>query len=188
MTEELEKLREYLHSDMLSLESLEGVVNDIVVKNRSDKELLIKLCVKTGILQSFIKESSRDILFINSCTRKLTEEHFFSESAVELAIAYCRYLSDKEPEMILEPISNFYLWGFKEIKSGKIIIDYIFDNVDCFSDGLAAVQMRPHWGYIDYKKQLVISYKYSYAGRFHKDTAWVGSYKGNGLQLSLIHI
>jgi len=93
MTEELKKLRDYLHAEKPALDTLEGVVSDIVVKNRSDRELLIKLCIRTGVLQSFIQESTHDIIFINQCKTKLINNHFFSANAAEKAITYCKFLS-----------------------------------------------------------------------------------------------
>jgi len=93
MTEELEKLRDYLQAEKPQPDQLEGIISDIVLKDRADRDLLIKLCIRTGVLQSFMQESKQDILFINRCKQKLTDEYFFSEAAAEKAINYCKYLT-----------------------------------------------------------------------------------------------
>ena len=109
MTEELEKLRNYIRNEEPTFDSLEGVVRDIVVKNYSDRELLIKLCIRTGVLQSFMQESKHDIIFINQCKIKLVNDFFFNENAVEKAISYCKFLILQETEVKLMPIivTNF---------------------------------------------------------------------------------
>ncbi len=126
MTEELEKLRDYLHAEKPAIGTLEGVVSDIVVKNRSDRELLINLCIRTGVLQSFMQESTHDIIFINQCKTKLINDHFFSENAAEKAITYCKFLSLRKGENIT--VENIKLtWddikmceGFEDHKNDKI--------------------------------------------------------------------
>lgn len=105
MTEELEKLRDYIHAEKPTLDTLEGVVSDIVVKNRSERELLIKLCVRTGVLQSFMQESTPDLIFINHCKSKLVNDHFFNENAVEKAITYCKFLALHETEVIVKDLT-----------------------------------------------------------------------------------
>jgi len=112
MTEELEKLRDYIHAEKPALDTLEGVVSDIVVKNRSDRELLIKLCIRTGVLQSFIQESTHDIIFINQCKTKLINDHFFSANAAEKAITYCKFLSLRK-------------WNFITVENVKVTLDDI---------------------------------------------------------------
>lgn len=181
MTEELEKLRDYIHNEKPALDTLEGVVCDIVVKNRSDREILIKLCIRSGVLQSFMQESAHDIIFINQCKTKLVNDHFFSENAAEKAIRYCEFLLANETEVALVPINNDGKWGFKDSKSGLIMIDCIFNYTDFFSGDLAAVWYNHKWGYIDHKANMIIENKYDIVGRFNKNIAWVGM--RNGLEM-----
>ena len=111
MTEELEKLRDYIHAEKPAFETLEGVVSDIVVKNRSDRELLIKLCIRTGVLQSFLKESVHDLLFISNCRIALEKDYFFGKTAAEKAIDYCKFLCGVVVEEKLIPYRNKKMWG-----------------------------------------------------------------------------
>jgi len=114
MTEELEKLRNYIRSEEPPLDSLEGVVSDIVLKNCDDRELLIKLCIRTGVLQSFMQISTHDIIFINQCKTKLVNDHFFSDSAAEKAITYCKFLSLQKCEAITP--ENFKITTVTELE------------------------------------------------------------------------
>jgi len=113
MTEELEKLRDYLHAEKPALDTLEGVVSDIVVKNRSDREILIKLCIRTGVLQSFMQESTHDIIFFNQWKTKLVNDYFFSENAADKAITYCRFLSIRKCDYITAENIKFHLDDLK---------------------------------------------------------------------------
>jgi hypothetical protein len=172
MTEELEKLRDYLLTKKPALSRLEGVVNDIIIKNRNDRELLVKLCIRTGILQSFIKESSFDPLFISSCKKKLIEEFFFGESAVEKAIAYCKFLVDKDKKVELIPYRKGSKWGFCT-PDKKILIDCEFDIAFRFSDGLARVKRNGKWGFIDLNGNIKIALDYDNAQSFREGLAAV---------------
>jgi hypothetical protein len=58
-----------------------------------------------------------------------------------------------------------WTWGFID-KSGKIVIDYRFEDVSLFSEGLAPVQVGGKWGYIDKTGKTVIEPQYDYAWSF----------------------
>ena len=73
-------------------------------------------------------------------------------------------------------------WGFKD-KSGKIAVPFIYDEVQDFSEGLAAVKMGEHscakWGYIDTAGNEVIPLKYRFEpGRFSEGLASVRDDEG----------
>jgi len=161
MTEELEKLRDYLHAEKPALDTLEGVVSDIVVKNLSDREIIIKLCIRTGILQSFLKETVHDLLFISNCRKALVKDHFFGQSAAEKAIDYCKFLCGEVIEEKLIPYRNKKMCGFfnsyKELK-----IPCIYNNVKRFTFGVASVfKMEAGlWGYIDKNGYELTPFKY----------------------------
>jgi formylglycine-generating enzyme required for sulfatase activity len=97
MAEELEKLREYLRVKNPSPFAMEAIVNDIVIKNLKDRDILIKLCLRTGLLQSFLQEPNHDTLFLNKCKRLLVNDYFVNEDATERAIFLCSYLTIFEP-------------------------------------------------------------------------------------------
>ena len=170
MTEELEKLRDYLRTKKPALSRLEGVVNDIIIKNRNDRELLVKLCIRTGILQSFIKESSRDPIFLNSCKKKLIEEFFFGESAVEKAIAYCKFLTGEETETELIPYRKSNKWGYCT-SDKKIVIDCEFDMVFKFTEGFGRVRKNNLYGFIDMKGNFLTDIKYKVVSEFKEGFA-----------------
>jgi len=54
----------------------------------------------------------------------------------------------------------------------------IYDNASCFAEGLAAVNKKGLWGFIDTKGDEVIPFKYNYAVSFYQGTAKV--LKANG--------
>src|SRR5665648_72403 len=158
MTEELEKLREYLHTEKPVLDTLEGVVADIVLKDRGVRDLLIKLCIRTGVLQSFMQEITHDPLFINNCKAKLVNEHFFSEAAAEKAIGYCKYLTQREIELVRDTKEGMLY--FMDKYSYKII-PHKYKCVTEFHEGLASVLLDSKWGYIDKTGQEIITCKYN---------------------------
>ena len=157
MTEELEKLREYLHTEKPALDTLEGVVADIVLKDRGVRDLLIKLCIRTGVFQSFMQESTHDLLFINHCKAKLVNEHFFSEAAAEKAMVCCKYLTQREIELVRDTKEGMLY--FMDKYSYKII-PHKYKCVTEFYEGLASVLLDGKWGYIDKTGQEIITCKY----------------------------
>ena len=169
MTEELEKLREYLHTEKPAFDTLEGVVADIVLKDRGVRDLLIKICIRTGVLQSFIQESTHDLLFINHCKAKLVNEHFFSEAAAEKAIVYCKYLTQSEIELVRDTKGIRY---FMDKYSYKII-PHKYKCVTEFYEGLASVLLDGKWGYIDKNGQEIITCKYDRVFNFIRGKARV---------------
>jgi len=96
MTEELEKLRNYLRVKNPSAFAIEATVNDIVIKNLNDRDIIIKLCIRTGLLLSFQQEPNHDALFLNNCKRLLVNDNFFDEATAEKAILLCKYLTNFE--------------------------------------------------------------------------------------------
>ena len=172
MTEELEKLRDYLHAEKPAIGTLEGVVSDIVVKNRSDRELLINLCIRTGVLQSFMQESVHDLLFISNCRSALVKDNFFGESATKKAMDYCKFLSGEVVEEKLIPYRNRKMWGFcnpyKELK-----IPCIYNNVKRFTFEIASVYKAEArlWGYIDKGGYELTPFKYVRAHHFCDEMA-----------------
>ena len=66
-------------------------------------------------------------------------------------------------------------WGFvkKEGKKEKKVIDFQFDKVGYFKNGLCAVQKEEQWGYINETGQVVIPIMYDDAGRFSGTSTYV---------------
>ncbi len=73
------------------------------------------------------------------------------------------YLADYE-----SPIDRN--WGFLN-EAGAIVIDPVFDDVNSFSEGLAAVNLKGRWGYADPKGKIVIPASYKSAWAFHEGWA-----------------
>lgn len=63
-------------------------------------------------------------------------------------------------------------YGFID-KTGKIVIPAVYDSVEDFSEGLAAVKLGDKYGYIDNKGEVVIPFQFMYAGEFHEGMAAV---------------
>ena len=63
--------------------------------------------------------------------------------------------------------------GFMD-KTGKVVIDCVYEGVNDFSEGLAAVTRNDKRGYIDKNGKEVIPCKYDYAGDFFEGLALVG--------------
>jgi hypothetical protein len=57
------------------------------------------------------------------------------------------------------------LWGYMSLNK-KIVIQNTYDDVDKFSEGLAAVCKKLKWGFIDNKGDLVIDFIFDEAGSF----------------------
>ena len=56
-------------------------------------------------------------------------------------------------------------YGFVD-ENGNVVIDYIFDFADNFSEGLAAVRQEDSWGFIDTQGNTVIPFNYDGAWDF----------------------
>ena len=56
-------------------------------------------------------------------------------------------------------------WGYID-KSGKLVIDYQFEDAWVFSDGLAPVRVAGKWGYVNVSGKVVIEAEYDYAWQF----------------------
>ena len=116
--EELEKLRVYLQAEKPAAGKLKGTVKDIILKDSACRNFLIKVCIDTEVLQSFMQESTADVFFINRCKAKLVTDYFYTEELAEKAIRYCQFLTNKpltpirrpptpvppKPQPILQPI------------------------------------------------------------------------------------
>ena len=63
-------------------------------------------------------------------------------------------------------------WGF--VYQKKIVIKFMYDNVDNFSSDLARVESEKVWGYIDKTGKEVIPLKFDFAANFKDDLAKVG--------------
>lgn len=63
-------------------------------------------------------------------------------------------------------------WGFLNT-AGILVIDPVFDDVTPFSEGLAAVNQKGKWGYIDHTGKVIIPINYKSAWAFHDNKARV---------------
>ena len=63
-------------------------------------------------------------------------------------------------------------WGFLDT-TGKVSIDFQFDDVRSFSQGLAAAQKGSKWGYIDTNGKAVIDFQFDTAENFSEGAAFV---------------
>ncbi len=89
-------------------------------------------------------------------------------------------------------------WGFIDA-NGVAMIQYVFDEVQSYSEGLAAVRMGNRWGYIDGRGDLVIDFRFENSGvmtngatptlpstpfKFENDRAWIGNL-ANGTKMCI---
>lgn len=81
-------------------------------------------------------------------------------------------LAQKPEPRKLFPISQKGKCGFIDV-TGKIRIAPVFDNVENFSEGLAAAEVNRKWGYIDEAGKWVIDPKFDMALRFSEGLAQV---------------
>lgn len=63
-------------------------------------------------------------------------------------------------------------WGFLNTV-GILVVAPVFDDVTTFSEGLAAVNQRGKWGYIDHSGKVIIPLNYKSAWAFHEHKARV---------------
>lgn len=66
-------------------------------------------------------------------------------------------------------------WGYTN-KAGTVVIDYLFDAAQTFSENMAAVQKSGLWGYINLSGDIVIKCKYDDAWFFTDGLAAVKTY------------
>jgi len=57
-------------------------------------------------------------------------------------------------------------WGFINT-NGVLVVPAVYDSVEEYSEGLAAVKSNHRWGYIDRQGKLVIRCKYEFTGQFY---------------------
>ena len=81
-------------------------------------------------------------------------------------------LAQKPQPRKLFPISKKGKCGFIDV-TGKIRIAPVFDNVENFSEGLAAAEVNRKWGYIDEAGKWVIKPKFDMALQFSEGLAQV---------------
>ncbi len=89
-------------------------------------------------------------------------------------------------------------WGFIDA-NGVAMIQYVFDEVQSYSEGLAAVRMGNRWGYIDGRGDLVIDFRFENSGvmtngatptlpstpfKFENGRAWIGNL-ANGTKMCI---
>ncbi|MEZ5053865.1 MAG: WG repeat-containing protein [Chitinophagales bacterium] len=60
-------------------------------------------------------------------------------------------------------------YGFKDDKTGEIIIEPKYDKAEDFSEGLAAVKINGKYGFINKDEKIIISAKYQAAKKFRED-------------------
>lgn len=85
--------------------------------------------------------------------------------------------SNKQELPALIPYRVDKKWGFCD-RYKKIVIPAVYDEVDFFSDGLAAVRINGNWGYIDTTGKLVIPAVYRDAFPFNGGLALVDDTNG----------
>ncbi len=83
---------------------------------------------------------------------------------------YC--LNDHSNDKLLSVWGKNGKWGFVD-NDRKLVVDYEYDEVKRFSDGLAAVRKLNKWGFIDETGKLVIDCQYYSAESFNNGLAVV---------------
>ncbi len=69
--------------------------------------------------------------------------------------------------------SHYYLWGFKDSLTGKLVVPLQYDFTRPFSDGMAYVSKGGKAGFIDHTGKLVIGLNYNEADDFRNGLALV---------------
>lgn len=70
-------------------------------------------------------------------------------------------------------IKNANKYGFIDLKTGREVTQFIYDDVWKFSEGLAPVLKNGKWGFIDESGEEKISFSYDYVGSFNNGLAAV---------------
>lgn len=81
---------------------------------------------------------------------------------------------ESQPIDNLFPIEKEGKWGFID-RDWNVSIQPIYEEVDYFSDGVAAVLKGEEWGYINKNGQTIIGFNYNSASSFNEGQAWVRS-------------
>lgn len=82
-----------------------------------------------------------------------------------------------------DPHDANFKYGFID-ESGEIVVDLKYDEVEQFSEGLAAVRINNTWGYIDRNGQTAISFRFAHASGFHCGLARVCAFKDSAANVS----
>jgi hypothetical protein len=77
-------------------------------------------------------------------------------------------------------MGNTGKWGYVNSK-GKLIIDYLYDHADFFTEGAAVVSVNEKYGLIGLSSEVIIEPQYAYIGRFSEGWAHVVKYEGDAV-------
>lgn len=131
-----------------------------------------------------MNEQKSDFSYTTAC--KYNSIHYAGENMYVVKL-YDNYGVIDTDEKVIIPIEYDFIvdysekkfcackdgkWGYIDINN-NVVIDFIFDDANSFSEGLASVSMidkdKELYGYINSSNNLVIPYKYDYAEFFNSN-------------------
>ncbi len=139
-------------------------------KNLNSKELIFEITATN----TYINKSVRSILTLSNKTykdfyEKIKEDFEKTERTFEKPKTERRY--SIEP---IIPYRRGNKWGFCTTDK-RLVVDYFYDKVLPFSEGLAAVNKKGKWGYIGESGAEIIECKYDSASSFKEGLGLVES-------------
>ncbi len=69
-------------------------------------------------------------------------------------------------------------YGFADLKTGKTLVKPMYDKVSAFHDGMAAVRVDDHWGFVNEQGKMVIEPQFAYVDDFSEGIAKIGEKTG----------
>lgn len=153
---------------------------------RDDAEdMIFKISTKTGTIEAFRNfiiefPSNRNV---KTAWKRLynvkMQEIYSSKSIKEFSDDYPDYpfKSDLLKEMnmadkVFYPVKNERGWGYSD-KAANLVVDFRFESVEWFSEGLAAVKKDGKYGYINKLGSIVVNPKFDDALPFNEGFAVV---------------
>jgi hypothetical protein len=148
----------------------------------SDFYLKYKFLVDSYLADDVVKTNFENLLFssLNAQSSKsrldwFNKEFPNSKHKTELTNLEKQILMNENVGFIKGQNGKF---GLVNMTTGVFLVDYFFDDVYEFSNGLAAVQLYGLWGYINKKGETIIPFVYNKARSFKNNMAGV---EQNGL-------
>jgi hypothetical protein len=103
----------------------------------------------------------------------------FSEGLAPVGKAEKQEGDEKKTKKRRRKRSRKFKWGYAD-RTGKLAIEYRFDEAKPFSEGLAGIRAEGLWGFVDTKGEVVVERRYAYVWPFSEGLArvWTGTKDG----------
>jgi len=156
---------------------LRSMISDLYIRDNNTKRLLllsIREQIPCRLSSIYQKGFGARCEKINALIDRILHDSFIDVNAINKMVDYWQRAIWWEEFNLLIPIrkeisrtefSIDYKWGFVN-QAKKIVVDYIYDNIFPFSEGLSRVEFDNKYGFINKKGELVIPLSFENASDF----------------------